>query len=76
MPPKKKPKFGYSHDDLLKAMDAVKQGETVNSASIRFQIPQSTLAYKVSGKTPIERKMGPRPVLGEECETQVLTQVI
>lgn len=39
MPPKKKPKFSYTHEDLLRALDTVKQGEKVNSASKRFGIP-------------------------------------
>ncbi|KAG8274777.1 hypothetical protein J6590_100278 [Homalodisca vitripennis] len=64
MPPKKKPKFAYKHEDLLLALDAVKKGESINSASKRFGIPQSTLSYKVSGKLPLDRKMGPQPLLG------------
>lgn len=52
MPPKKKPKFAYSHEDLLQAVQAVQNGESVNGASKKFNIPQSTLGYKVSGKTP------------------------
>lgn len=68
MPPKKKPKFAYTHEDLLRALEAVKNGERVNMASKRFGIPQSTLDAKVRGKNPIARKMGPQPILGLEGE--------
>lgn len=68
MPPKKKPKFAYSHEDLLQAVQAVQNGESVNGASKKFNIPQSTLAYKVSGRTPMERRQGPTPILGFKCE--------
>lgn len=33
MPPKKKLKFVYSHEDLLQAVQAVQNGESVNGAS-------------------------------------------
>ncbi|XP_046681546.1 uncharacterized protein LOC124368317 [Homalodisca vitripennis] len=46
MPPKKKPKFAYKHEDLLLALDDVKKGESINSASKRFGIPQSTLSLQ------------------------------
>lgn len=75
MPPKKKPKFAYPHEQLILALEAVRKGETVNAASKRFGIPQSTLAYKVSGKTPIDRKMGPQPLLGIEAETMLANWV-
>lgn len=68
MPSKKKPKFAYSHEDLFRALEAVKGGESVNMASKRFGIPQSTLDAKVRGKNPIARKMGPQPILGLESE--------
>lgn len=59
MPPKKKLKFAYTHEKLLEARQAVKD---VNGASERYGKPQSTLAYKVAGKTPLERRQGPEPL--------------
>lgn len=68
MPSKKKPKFAYTHEKLMEAIQAVKDGDTVNGASKRYGKPQSTLAYKVAGKTPLERRQGPEPLLGLKCE--------
>lgn len=75
MPPKKKPKFAYSHQDLLQALEAVKDSESVNMASKRFGIPQSTLDAKVRGKNPIARKMGPQPILGLKGEELLATWI-
>lgn len=75
MAPKKKPKFAYSHEQLLAALEDVKKGASVNSASKRHGIPQSTLAYKVSGKTPLERRQGPQPLLGTKCEEMLVNWV-
>lgn len=68
MPPKKKLKFTYTYEKLLEAIQAVKDGDTVNGASKRYGKPQSTLAYKVAGKTQLERRQGPEPQLGLKCE--------
>lgn len=50
MPPKKKSMFAYSHEDLLKAVQAVQNGESVNGASKKFNIPQSTWHIKFLGR--------------------------
>lgn len=72
---KKRPKFTYSQEQVLQALDAVRKGETVNSASKRFGIPQSTLALKASGKTPLIRKMGPKPILGYNIEEMLVNWI-
>lgn len=72
MSPKKKSILAYTQERLLEALEAMKKGETASSASRRFNIPRATLIYKYSGKTPLERRMGPAPLLGIETE-QMLT---
>lgn len=63
MVPKKKPLFEYSHEQLEQALEAYRKGENAFSASKRFGVPRSTLIYKASGKTPInkERRLEPAP---------------
>lgn len=71
-PPVRKPKFSYTQEQLLRALHTVCAGDSVNSASKRFGIPQSTLALKASGKTPVERKMGPQPVLEADVKKMIV----
>lgn len=72
MAPKKKPKFEYrySHEQLEQALEAYRKGEIAFSISKRFGVPRSTLIYKASGKTPInkERRLGPAPRIGFNAE--------
>lgn len=72
---KKRPKFTYSQEQVLQALDAVRKGETVNSASKRFGIPQSTLALQVSGKTPLIQIMGPKPILRYNIEEMLVNWI-
>lgn len=70
MAPKKKPKFEYSHEQLEQALEAYRKGENAFSVSKRFGVSRSTLIYKASGKTPInkERILGPAPRIGFNAE--------
>lgn len=70
MPPKKKPKYEYSHEQLELALEALKKGDNAFSVSKRFGVPRSTLIYKATGKSPInkDRKLGPAPRIGIEAE--------
>lgn len=64
----KKPKFLYSEESMKQALAAVRSGVNVMEASRQFGVPRSTLIYKSSGKSPVERKMGPGTVLPEKYE--------
>lgn len=70
MPPVKKPKLSYTHDQLLLAIEALKNGENAFRVSKRYGIPRSTLIYKAKGKLPLnkDRKFGPAPRLGYNAE--------
>ncbi|RVE41584.1 hypothetical protein evm_013769 [Chilo suppressalis] len=64
MAPRKK----YSHEQLEKAVEAVKNGEKIAVAAKRFGVPRITLHDKIWGKTTMGCTMGPSTVLtkGEE----------
>ncbi|XP_039276762.1 tigger transposable element-derived protein 6-like isoform X2 [Nilaparvata lugens] len=70
-PKKKGPKFEYSEADMDAAIAAVREGETAFAVSRRFGVPRSTLVNKATGKTPIQRKMGPPPALGHTIEEMI-----
>lgn len=75
---KKKPKYAYSHQQLLLALDAIKSGETALSVSKRFGVPRSTLIYKATGKSTMneERRLGPPPRLGTDAEVMLKNWVL
>lgn len=75
-PPRKKPKFLYSEEAMVKAIDAVKSGESASKVSRRFDVPWSTFIYKTTGKSPAERRMGPPPALGTSAEKMLVNWVM
>lgn len=65
----KKPKFRYSEAGMKGALIAVKNGMCITEFSRTFAVLCSTLTYQLSGKSPVERRMGPQSVLSKEQET-------
>lgn len=61
---------------MLRALEEMKRGESASSVSRIFNIPRSTLIYKATGKTPLERRMGPPPRLGSDMETMLSNWVM
>lgn len=57
------PKLKYSEEQMSLALNAVKQGMPVATAAKTFKVPRTTLLDKKTGRTPINRKMGPPSVL-------------
>lgn len=57
-------RFRYTELDLEKAVEEVTQGrKSLNSAARVYRIPKGTLYNKIKCLVPMERKMGPSPVL-------------
>lgn len=56
--------FEYSELDLKKALEMIKNGTPVATASKLCNVPRTTLRNKISGKTPETLgRVGPEPVL-------------
>lgn len=75
MPPMKGKMLNYPEEQMQLAIDAVHSGMPVATAAKRFSVPRITLMYKVRGKTPRYRRMGPDTVLTKE-EENILVQWI
>lgn len=69
-PPRKRPKFLYTEEQMQLAIDAVNNGESAYSVSKRLNVPRSTLENKVMGKTPLSRK-----IFGKEGEEIIVNWV-
>ncbi|KAJ8947825.1 hypothetical protein NQ318_009969 [Aromia moschata] len=63
MSPPKRPYRKYTSVDMEHAIQAVKNGTSVASASKQFGIPRITLLYKVKGKYEVNCRIGPSTVL-------------
>lgn len=75
MPPKRS-MLAYSHANLLLALEDMRRGESALTVSKRYNIPRTTLINKSTGKTPVERKMGPAPRLGTDAEKMLKNWVM
>lgn len=65
--------FQYSEHQLRQAIDAVQTaGSSLRAAARIFNVPVSTLSYKLRGIRPIERKMGPQSMLGSNMENKIV----
>lgn len=72
MAPIKKPKFACMQEQVVCAVEEVKNGVSAN----KYGIPRTTIVAKVSGKNPIERKMGTAPKLGTDIEEMLAKWVM
>lgn len=63
MPPIRNKLKNYSTEDMQHAIEAVRRGASVSSASKEYKIPRITLLYKVKGKYEINCRMGPETML-------------
>ncbi|PSN45450.1 hypothetical protein C0J52_15059 [Blattella germanica] len=65
---KEKKILKYEENQMLQALEAVKNVMPIASASKLYKVPKTTLMCKNSGKYPVKRQMGPFCVLGKEYE--------
>lgn len=67
---KKRPIHQYSEQSLASALEAVKNGTSIRSASREFGVPKTTIQDRISGRIKEgPRKMGPQTVLSLEEES-------
>lgn len=69
--PAGKPNIKYSQQQLICAIQEVKNGVTQFAAAKKYNIPRSTLFNKISGKALMGKKSGPGTVLSSEEENIV-----
>uniref|UniRef100_A0A0C9QJB0 PAG1 protein n=1 Tax=Fopius arisanus TaxID=64838 RepID=A0A0C9QJB0_9HYME len=60
-------RFKYS-ESMVNAIDAVKNGGTLNNGVLAYNVPKSTLHSRVTGKIIGKGKMGPKSILTEDEE--------
>ena len=69
MPPIKGSFRNYSEETMKAAIEDVRLHKTpIRAAARKFGVPRITLKYKVS---PVERKMGPPPILNQAEENEI-----
>ena len=62
----------YSEEALKQAITAVESKScSLNKAAKDYGIPLGTLFNKVNGKVPLQRRMGPSPILTDEEESRL-----
>ncbi|XP_077294939.1 uncharacterized protein LOC143917331 [Arctopsyche grandis] len=66
----------YSEEQMLNAIDDVLNGTPGAAAARRFAVPRVTLMYKVRGKAPVHRRMGPHSALNKEEECTLIEWIV
>ncbi|XP_015114565.1 uncharacterized protein LOC107039464 [Diachasma alloeum] len=61
-------RFKYSDESMKKAIEAVKNGQSLSNAASAYSVPKTTLHSRVTGKFSEKGKMGPKSILTEEEE--------
>jgi len=66
-----KKRCNYDKDNLLRAINIVKHGESIAAASRRYNVPESIIRAHVKGKYSM-KKPGPHTVLSETEEKNLV----
>ena len=61
----------WSEESMLRALEAVKDFESVQRAARIFGVPRSSLCDRTSGKVKLDRKPGPSPYLSNVEEREL-----
>ncbi|CAI6353666.1 unnamed protein product [Macrosiphum euphorbiae] len=70
-------KFKYSVEDLDSALKDIRDTKlSINKAAVKYGIPKSTLSIKLSGKSPLIRKMGPSSFLNVDEENKIKNWIL
>ncbi|KAJ3641308.1 hypothetical protein Zmor_027820 [Zophobas morio] len=62
------PRRNYTKEQMSKVIDAVGRGMAIATAAKAFSVPRTTLLDKISGRSSLETKMGPKTVLPQHEE--------
>lgn len=61
----------YSEDDVLRALESIRNGMSQRKATQEFGVPRSTLQFRVSDKFRNKTSHGPNPVLSPDEESRI-----
>lgn len=65
----------YTEENLRRAIEAVRNGSSVNGASKNYGIPRKTLERKIKNNLSTTGKMGPDSMLGEANENKLVQHI-
>lgn len=72
MPGNKNTFLNYSEDAMKAAVEEVRLHKiSIRAAAKKFAVPRTTLKYKLEGKSPMDRKMGPPSILTSKEEAEI-----
>ncbi|GAB0089528.1 hypothetical protein DMENIID0001_040900 [Sergentomyia squamirostris] len=77
MTPRKPPNpKSYTQADIVKAVEAYRSGKTLSQAARAFKIPKGTLHNKLTGRYPINCRVGQPTTLSEKMEAKLVTRIL
>ena len=66
----------WHDEDMVNAMESVQQGESVRGASIKFNLPRTTLEDRVKGRRMHGCKPGPQTALSKSKEDSLVSYLV
>lgn len=66
----------YTTETLLQAQNALNEGKSIRQVAAEYDVPKTTLHAKMNNYSPIECKMDPSSVLGQEVEQGIAEWII
>lgn len=72
----KKIERNYSPEDLLKAVNLVREGMKMYKAAMKCNVPKTTLSRKIHGYENVGARKGPSTVLTQEEEDDLVTWIL
>ena len=73
---KKRIRVIYLEEQINEAKKLVEEGMSIRAASRTTNIPESTLRFKLSGKSPYATRYGPKPILTDAEERLILDYIV
>jgi transposase-like protein len=64
----------WNEEEMQRAVDAVKNGQSLRAAARLFKVPRNTLRRHANNAGPVQKKLGRKPILtmGQELELRDL----
>ena len=66
----------YPVENMIAAVEAVREGASIREASSKFGVPRSTLGDRMTGRIAVEARPGHSPIIPIEIENRMVEKAV